>query len=228
MVFLCSCIVCQGKCSNTFLNYLYHSHDFFCSANRLHINQVITGSTIGKTRPGPTSDFGISKAPLVDKTPAYMALPAAQAIMNCLMLVFAAPAVIAAASANTGTGLLRNKITCVGVSGISTFNDFKRYLPAAKPIKLPTINPDQVQTHPENMPSRAPRKVPTILDGIGKRISEVRSDAPVSPKRNALSSVLESHFSPGNSPIIRKGTIGTSSAIIITNALRRKGDIIWI
>jgi len=65
-----------------------------------------------------------------------------------------------------------------------------------------------------------------MLDGIGKKISDVRSDAPVSPKINALSSALESHFSPGISPIIRKGTIGISSAIIITITLRRYGDIL--
>ncbi len=57
-----------------------------------------------------------------------MALPAVQAIMNCLKLVLVAPAAIAAASANTGTGLLRNKITCVGVSDILAFNDVKRWI----------------------------------------------------------------------------------------------------
>jgi hypothetical protein len=176
---------------------------------------------MGKTRPGPANDFGMSKAPLVDKTAAYMALPAAHANKNFFILMFAAPAVIAAASANTGTGLLRNKIIRVGASDISTFIDFRRYLPAAKPIRLPTISPDHVQAQPDNMPRRAPRKVPIMLDGIGKRISDVSSDAPVRPKRKALSSVLESHFSPGISPIIRNGTIGISSAIIITTTLRR-------
>ncbi len=94
--------------------------------NHFHINHVITGNAIGKTRPGPTSDFGMSNAPLADKTPEYIALPAAQTTRNCLRLTLAAPAVIAAASANTGTGLLRNRIISVGFTDIFTFIEVKK------------------------------------------------------------------------------------------------------
>src|SRR5210317_514346 len=92
-------------------------------------------------------------------------------------------------------------------------------------MTCPIQSPLQVQRNPLIKPRRPASNVPTILDGTGSRTSATSRLAPVAPNAKASSSALDNHCSPGSSPIMTYGTIGTSSATIMTNVVRNGPDI---
>lgn len=89
---------------------------------RFQINQAITGSSMGRSNPGPVRDSGSRAAPLPASAMAYKALPRHEEIRKAVNGMRAAPAVNVTASANTGTGRLMNRTNSVGVCGNSSVN----------------------------------------------------------------------------------------------------------
>lgn len=133
------------------------------------------------------------------------------------------PAANATASANTGTGRLRKTIACVVVFGNGGSHDrnvAEAQRAIEKPIRLPMTRPPQVNTKPDQKPSLAPRNVPRMLEGIGRKISSASKPLPDNPNNRALSSTVLSQVSPGSSPIMTKGRIGTSMAVAKTTSWR--------